>query len=99
MRVAQRRLHWSPENNNLLPAPFAANAISYNQRIILFANQAMITGSIVAIVTPMHEDGSLDLNTFRKLLDWDLCRKEPMPSWWSAPPANRRRSMSRSIAN
>ena len=32
----------------------------------------MITGSIVAIVTPMHEDGSLDLNTFRKLLDWHV---------------------------
>jgi len=32
----------------------------------------MITGSIVAIVTPMHEDGSLDLNAFRKLLDWHV---------------------------
>ena len=32
----------------------------------------MITGSIVAIVTPMHEDGSLDLNSFRKLLDWHV---------------------------
>ena len=32
----------------------------------------MITGSIVAIVTPMQEDGSLDLNSFRKLLDWHV---------------------------
>ena len=29
----------------------------------------MIKGSIVAIVTPMHEDGSLDLATFRELID------------------------------
>ncbi|WP_434513420.1 4-hydroxy-tetrahydrodipicolinate synthase [Dechloromonas sp. ARDL1] len=32
----------------------------------------MITGSLVAIVTPMHEDGSLDLNAFRKLLDFHV---------------------------
>ena len=30
----------------------------------------MITGSLVAIVTPMHEDGRLDLGAFRKLIDW-----------------------------
>ena len=30
----------------------------------------MITGSLVAIVTPMREDGSLDLARFRKLIDW-----------------------------
>jgi dihydrodipicolinate synthase/N-acetylneuraminate lyase len=29
----------------------------------------MITGSLVAIVTPMREDGALDLATFRKLID------------------------------
>jgi 4-hydroxy-tetrahydrodipicolinate synthase len=29
----------------------------------------MITGSIVAIVTPMHEDGSLDFAAFRRLVD------------------------------
>ena len=29
-----------------------------------------IRGSIPAIVTPMHEDGSLDLPAFRKLIDW-----------------------------
>jgi 4-hydroxy-tetrahydrodipicolinate synthase len=32
----------------------------------------MITGSIPAIVTPMHDDGSLDLASFRKLLDWHI---------------------------
>lgn len=32
----------------------------------------MITGSIVAIVTPMHEDGSLDLNAFRNLIDFHV---------------------------
>jgi 4-hydroxy-tetrahydrodipicolinate synthase len=30
----------------------------------------MITGSLVAIVTPMHEDGRLDLGAFRQLIDW-----------------------------
>ena len=30
----------------------------------------MIQGSIVAIVTPMHEDGSLDLPSFRALIDF-----------------------------
>ncbi len=30
----------------------------------------MPNGSLVAIVTPMHEDGSLDLDAFRKLIDW-----------------------------
>jgi 4-hydroxy-tetrahydrodipicolinate synthase len=32
----------------------------------------MIKGSIVAIVTPMHEDGSLDMPTLRKLIDWHV---------------------------
>jgi len=32
----------------------------------------MITGSLVAIVTPMREDGSLDLAGFRKLIDWHV---------------------------
>ena len=30
------------------------------------------SGSIVAIVTPMHPDGSLDLPALRKLLDWHV---------------------------
>jgi 4-hydroxy-tetrahydrodipicolinate synthase len=30
----------------------------------------MITGSIVALATPFHEDGSVDYPTLRKLIDW-----------------------------
>src|SRR5580704_10461295 len=32
----------------------------------------MITGSLVAIVTPMHADGSLDIPGLRKLIDWHV---------------------------
>ena len=32
----------------------------------------MITGSLVAIVTPMLEDGRLDIARFRKLIDWHI---------------------------
>ncbi|MDP2640349.1 MAG: 4-hydroxy-tetrahydrodipicolinate synthase [Betaproteobacteria bacterium] len=32
----------------------------------------MLTGSIVAIVTPMREDGGLDLARFRSLIDWHI---------------------------
>jgi 4-hydroxy-tetrahydrodipicolinate synthase len=32
----------------------------------------MIKGSIVAIVTPMHEDGSLDMASFRALIDFHV---------------------------
>src|SRR3990172_5210295 len=32
----------------------------------------MLTGSIVAIVTPMREDGKLDLGRFRSLMDWHI---------------------------
>ncbi|HEY6774145.1 MAG TPA: 4-hydroxy-tetrahydrodipicolinate synthase [Oxalicibacterium sp.] len=35
----------------------------------------MIQGSIVAIVTPMHEDGSLDLPGLRKLIDWHIAER------------------------
>ena len=31
-----------------------------------------ITGSIVALTTPMHEDGSVDYPTLRKLIDWHI---------------------------
>ena len=33
---------------------------------------AALQGSLVAIVTPMHEDGELDLETFRRLIDWHI---------------------------
>jgi 4-hydroxy-tetrahydrodipicolinate synthase len=32
----------------------------------------MLTGSLVAIVTPMREDGALDLDAFRGLIDWHI---------------------------
>ncbi len=32
----------------------------------------MIKGSLVAIVTPMHDDGSLDLERYRALIDWHI---------------------------
>jgi 4-hydroxy-tetrahydrodipicolinate synthase len=33
-----------------------------------------ITGSIVALVTPMHEDGSVDYPALRKLIDWHIAQ-------------------------
>jgi 4-hydroxy-tetrahydrodipicolinate synthase len=33
-----------------------------------------ITGSIVALVTPFHEDGSVDYPTLRKLIDWHIAQ-------------------------
>ncbi len=35
----------------------------------------MLTGSLVAIVTPMFEDGSLDLASLRALVDWHIEQK------------------------
>src|SRR6185295_9025969 len=32
----------------------------------------MLTGSLVAIATPMHPDGALDLATYRKLIDFHV---------------------------
>lgn len=34
----------------------------------------MLTGSIVAILTPMHEDGALDLAQFRSLIDFHVAQ-------------------------
>jgi 4-hydroxy-tetrahydrodipicolinate synthase len=34
--------------------------------------QLKLSGSIVAIVTPMHDDGRLDLARFRALIDWHI---------------------------
>jgi 4-hydroxy-tetrahydrodipicolinate synthase len=31
-----------------------------------------ITGSIVALVTPMHDDGSIDAEALRRLIDWHI---------------------------
>jgi 4-hydroxy-tetrahydrodipicolinate synthase len=32
----------------------------------------MFTGSLVAIVTPMFEDGSIDYDSYRSLIDWHI---------------------------
>lgn len=32
----------------------------------------MLTGSLVAIVTPMHDDGNVDLAQFKQLIDWHI---------------------------
>ena len=31
-----------------------------------------ITGSLVALVTPMHDDGSVDYDALRRLVDWHI---------------------------
>lgn len=31
-----------------------------------------IFGSIVALITPLFEDGSVDYDTLRKLIDWHI---------------------------
>src|SRR5690606_7863253 len=37
-----------------------------------FSGAAMIRGSIVAIVTPMHADGAVDWERLRRLVDWHV---------------------------
>lgn len=36
------------------------------------SSSAPLTGSIVALVTPMHEDGSVDYAALRRLIDWHI---------------------------
>ncbi len=36
------------------------------------SSSATLTGSIVALVTPMHDDGSVDYPCLRKLIDWHI---------------------------
>ena len=50
------------------------DVLSATIRVLLFscANMTKIQGSLVAIVTPMHADGSLDLPCLRKLIDWHI---------------------------
>lgn len=37
----------------------------------------MFKGSMVAIVTPMHEDGAIDKNALQTLLEWHIQSKQP----------------------
>lgn len=36
------------------------------------SNFPVLQGSMVALVTPMHPDGQLDLDAYRKLIDWHI---------------------------
>ena len=36
------------------------------------SSSVALTGSIVALITPMHEDGSVDYPALRKLVDWHI---------------------------
>ncbi|MCO5104526.1 MAG: 4-hydroxy-tetrahydrodipicolinate synthase [Burkholderiaceae bacterium] len=36
------------------------------------SSRPLLTGSIVALVTPMHEDGSVDYGSLRKIIDWHI---------------------------
>ena len=36
------------------------------------SSSVALTGSIVALITPMHEDGSVDYPALRKLIDWHI---------------------------
>ncbi len=35
-------------------------------------NTSKLRGSLVAIVTPMHDDGSLDLAAYKRLIEWHV---------------------------
>jgi 4-hydroxy-tetrahydrodipicolinate synthase len=41
-------------------------------QFILFIRLIMLQGSLVAIVSPMHEDGALDINALRSLIDFHI---------------------------
>jgi 4-hydroxy-tetrahydrodipicolinate synthase len=38
----------------------------------MIKNTSKLRGSLVAIVTPMHDDGSLDLAAYKRLIDWHI---------------------------
>src|SRR5690606_27128253 len=59
---------------------FAAEAVAApvhrfpgSVKLVVFCGRmTMIKGSIVAIVSPMHEDGRLDFERYRALIDWHV---------------------------
>jgi 4-hydroxy-tetrahydrodipicolinate synthase len=52
---------------------FSVSPITVECHLYFFRKlRKMIKGSIVAIVTPMQEDGSLDLESFRRLIDFHI---------------------------
>lgn len=46
-----------------------------------------IQGSIVAIVTPFHQDGSVNFSKLGELVDWQI-QTGPTGSWPWGPPVN-----------
>ena len=43
-----------------------------NKHLDMTSSFSQISGSIVALVTPMHEDGKVDYPCLRKLIDWHI---------------------------
>jgi 4-hydroxy-tetrahydrodipicolinate synthase len=68
VRVVAARFHRNRWQHCPLP-----QVIRYNRGFLPDRKQIiMIQGSLVAIVTPMHADGRLDLPALRKLIDWHI---------------------------
>jgi 4-hydroxy-tetrahydrodipicolinate synthase len=53
----------------LLPRLFCKSAFLQSP---LYGTEMIIKGSLVALVTPMFEDGALDLDAYRGLIDWHI---------------------------
>jgi len=45
---------------------------AYYQTLEMKSAQGQLKGSIVALITPMHDDGSVDYAALRKLIDWHI---------------------------
>ena len=54
----------------------------------VFMSESMLTGSLVAIVTPMLPDGALDFARLKSLIDWHIAVAPTVSSLW-APRVNR----------
>lgn len=54
------------------PGRGARIGIPYPSGIVMAAQTVALRGSIVALVTPLHADGSIDYATLRKLVDWHV---------------------------
>jgi 4-hydroxy-tetrahydrodipicolinate synthase len=47
-------------------------ALNGQGAVLLGINMTKVKGSLVAIITPMRDDGALDLDAFRGLIDWHI---------------------------
>lgn len=54
------------------PARSARIGIPFDSGIAMTAQTVALRGSIVALITPLHEDGSVDYASLRKLVDWHV---------------------------